>query len=220
MAKIHEATEHKRTQPSQMNLDAGRINAREATYLMGVSVVAALVAALGGILIASMIPVKGTWQLVILIFACVITWFGLAFAFGVKRLGFQSWESYEMRLAEWHEEAIEAYHHAHGEETTRTIRQWDLLDHDFNHVLLASLGTHYQVTHGASTPWSRRQLGAVWLGTRRLGDVRNNEAMRRRLIDMGLVIHAGERQAGQWAATTYDDVIELICKNWSGASYD
>lgn len=212
-----ERIETSRPVRAQMNLDTGRIDAREAVALFGVTVVGLAVSTVGWLLVWVATPAANGGTFIVLVFGGSVGVMGLALAWVVWRLAVRSWDSHEKRLQDWHDVCIEAHEVNQGLERTRTVRQWDLCVDEFQHVLLVALAVHRRVQGGERTPWSVRNLGgAVWLGSRRLGDVPTGDAerMRQRLVDLGLVTGAGERKAGAWAPVTADEVIDRVKGGW------
>lgn len=215
--KQTEANETRRPAATLMDLNVGRLTAREALMLFGVSTATLGIASIGGLLWWVAVPAVNAVASAIAIFGMGIAILGGIFSVVVARLGLTSWYAYERRLEDWHGIAIAAYEAARGSETTRTIRQWELSADDFRDVLLIALGVHSRVAQGKNTPWSVRELeGAIWLGSRRLGDVASGEAERvaRSLADAGLVVDRAPRRAGQWAAGSYNEVIDILVRGW------
>lgn len=213
-AKKVEATENIKIASPPMNLDNGRINWREAIHLFWVSVVGSGVATLGVFLIYLVFPPASGGHVALLIFGGMLTALGLSLA-STWLLGMASWRSYERRLTDWNQLHMKIWKKQQGIDTTRTIKTWELQADDFRDVLLSALGTHAQVLQGTETPWSKRKLeGSMWLGTRRLGDVIDGSRMRTRFSELKLITGSEERNAGEWMPRSFDDVIEIISKNW------
>jgi len=212
-----EASETRKPAPSPMNLDVGRLTAREALTLFGVATGTLLAAALGGLLWWLAVPTTNGALVLVALFGIGMAIMGSVFTFVVARLGITSWYSYERRLDDWHEITLAAYETSGGAETSRTIRQWELTADDFRDVLLIALGVHSRVVAGTSTPWSVREIeGAIWLGGKRLGDVASGDAERvsKVLAESGLIIDRAPRKAGRWAAGSYDEVVEILVKGY------
>jgi hypothetical protein len=212
-----ESSETRKPAPSLMNLDAGRLSGREALTIFGVCAATLMASAFGGLLWWLSVPARHGALIFLGLFGIGVAVMGAMFAVVVARLGISSWYAYERRLSDWHEVSLSAYDTSGGAETTRFIRQWELSSDDFRDMLLISLAVHARVLQGKPTPWSVREIeGAVWLGSRRLGDVPGGEAERvaRSLADAGLVVDRSPRKAGRWAAGSYDEVVDILVRGW------
>jgi len=212
-AKKTEATQTTKIAAPPMNLDAGRINWREAIHLFWVSVVGALVATLGIYLIYLVFPPASGGHVALLIFGSMLTALGLSLA-STWLIGMESWRAYSVRLDAWNSLHMKIWKRQQGIDTTRTIKTWELLDSDFGDVLLTAISTHAQLDH-VETPWSKRKLeGAVWLDTHRLGDVTDGAKMRTKFTELKLITGSEERNAGEWVPRSFDDVVQIVSKNW------
>jgi hypothetical protein len=214
-------TEAVRPVRSQMDLDVGRLNPREAVQLVALTVGSLFVATLAALLVWLVWP-KGfeAWGPVRLVFA----FFGLAlgllsvgFGVVVARLTLDDWLEYRGRLNEWHAVAIAAYEANQGREVVKQLTVWDLSPAMPLHVLGVALTCHRMVSQGSDTPWSVRALeGPVLLGGRRLGEISKSSAeeFSRDLARLGLVAGRGPGKAGRWVPSSEAEVVELVVKNW------
>jgi hypothetical protein len=214
-------TEAVRPVRSQMDLDVGRLNPREAVQLVGLTVGSLFVATLAALLLWLVWPKEfETWSAVRFVFAAFALGLGLlAGGFGVvvARLTLDDWTEYRGRLNEWHAVAIAAYEANGGREQVRELTVWDLSPSMPLHVLGVALSAHRRVQQGQDTPWSVRALeGPVMLGGRRLGTVSRSaaEEFSRDLAKLGLVSGRAPGRAGTWAASSEAQVVELVVNNW------
>jgi hypothetical protein len=199
-----------------MNLDVGRLAAREALSIFGVAVGCLAAAALGGLL-AWLSSSVGNGALVVLYcFGSAVLYIGTLFAVIVATLAVRSWDAYERRLSDWHGVTIEAVEES-PMETTRTMTEWDLSGDRFLHMLGVVCFIQRQIERSQPTPWSVRSLaGDLWFGGRKLGVLSNHEAERvgKRLEQAGLVVERKSGRAGQWRPSSLMEAVELLEAGW------
>lgn len=206
--KMTESTEATKLARPPMDFEDGRLKARESVYLFGVCVLGLGTGAIGGLIAHASWPLLGGFRVVMMLFGMSVGLLGVLLCITIWGLATRSWGNHEYRLERIFEAYLESYNKMNGSEKTITHRQWDLIPDNTAHVLLVAIATHYRYEQGEATPWSLRQLdGACWLGTKRFGDVRDAERMRKALLEYGLVTDASERKAGRWTAQSYDDVV-------------
>ena len=214
-------TEAVRPVRSQMDLDVGRLNPREAVQLVSLTVGALFVATLAALLTWVAWPKEfeswGMVRLVFVVFGFALA--GLAVGFGVMvaRLTLDDWLEYRQRLNEWHDVAIAAYQANQGREVVKQLTVWDMSPAMPLHVLGVALSRHRLVQQGADTPWSVRALeGPVMLSGRRLGSVSKSSAeeFSRDMAKLGLVAGRGPGRAGEWVPRSESEVVELVVSNW------
>ncbi len=217
-----------RPSSGSMNLDHGRIEAKEAFIMAGFSLVSILVMALGGILTVWSSPKYSydwTWYRAIgMLTGGLIALMGLRFSWSMSSLMLYSWRSYHSRLADWHNAELEMYLDQRGVETITEVSQLELTPQVAGHVLLTALAIQHRLmtqdVHQAL--WSVRALEEkLYLDGNTnsvlLGEINGTrpEQMSLRLSQLGLVKDRKEGSAGHWVPQSYDDVFSIIAKNWS-----
>jgi hypothetical protein len=214
-------TESIRPVRAQMDLDVGRLTVREAVQLVGFTVGLLFVATLGALLLWLVWPdYYQDWSGVRLVFASFagsVVLFSGGMAVLVARLTIEDWKEYRLRLADWHAVAIEAYENNGGREVVKEMTVWDLTPSMTLHTLAVALACHRRAMQGTSAPWSVRELtGPIMLGGHRLGSVSKGaaEEFGRDLSTLGLIAGRGPGKAGQWAAQSEGEVIDLVVANW------
>lgn len=206
-----------------MSLDVGRLTARDAAQLFGLSIAALAVAAIGGLLAWLAWPDYvgwSGWRVVFVSFGLAVGGLGVGLAVVVGRLSVRDWTSYQQRLDDIHQLYLESHEQAGGVEIERTLTGWELTLDKPLHVLALALSVHERVMQGDQTAFSERKIGAdgsIWLGGVKLGQISQGAAAEgsRLLADVGLIQGRGPRQAGRWAAQSTDDVIRAVTRDWA-----
>lgn len=225
MAQQITASQVSRPIRSPVELDVGRLTARDA-YQFGVLAVGSLaIAALGGLLARLAVPGPygelSALRLVLLVFglAVLVVAFGLAVI--VCWLTVTDWLAYRQRLSDWHYAALSAYEAQDGREVAQTLTVTDLSSSLPLHVLAAALSVQRRMLQGEPNPFATRQLeGPLFLGGVRLGDVSPTtaEQLPRVFAQIGLIKGRGPRQAGEWTAKSEADVVKAVVDNWGKVS--
>lgn len=210
-----------------MNLDHGRIDAKEAFVMAGFSLASILVMALGGILLVWASPKESyelnAYRIIGMLTGGLISLCGLRFAWSMSSLMLHSWHAYHSRLADWHNAELYAYEQQQGVETVTEVSQLELTPSVAGHVLLTALAIQHRLqtqdVHQAL--WSVRALeDKLYLdgGTNSvlIGELNGTkpEQMSNTLAQLGLVKNRREGVAGDWVPQDYNDVFNILAKNW------
>ncbi len=211
-----------------MNLDAGKIEAKEAFVMAGFSLASILVMAFGGILVVWSSPKYSydlSWYRAIgMLTGGLIALMGLRFSWAMSTLMLHSWRAYHDRLYDWHTAELDMYKQQLGVETVTEISQLELTPNVAGHVLLTALAIQHrlQTQDVRNALWSVRALeDKLYLdggsNSILLGEISGSrpELMSTRLAQLGLVKDRREGSAGTWVAQSYDDVFTLVARNWS-----
>lgn len=210
-----------------MNLDAGKVSGTEAFVMAGFSLASILVMALGGILVIWSSP-KYSYEFnayrgIGMLTGGLISLCGLRFAWSMSSLMLHSWHAYHKRLADWHEAELDMYLQQNGVETTTEISQLELTPQVAGHVLLTALA----IQHRLMTQDVRQALWSVRALEEKLyldggsnsilvGELNGTkpEQMSLTLAQLGLVKDRKEGVAGTWTPQSYEDVFNIVAKNW------
>jgi hypothetical protein len=205
-----------------MNLDVGRLCAREVVQLGSLTIIALFLGTLGAFLVYLVLPGQfGTWagwRVLLALFGGGVAFLGYGLSLTIARLLYRDWTSYHERLAEWHAAAIESYEQSGGVQVETSITEWELSASRPLHVLAVALAIQARAQSGEQNPHSVRAIeGACWLGHLRLGDVTPSQAehMGRALADLGLVRGRAPRRAGEWVPSGTDEILARFQRNWS-----
>ena len=217
-----------RPSSGSMNLDQGKIDAKEAFVMAGFSLASILIMALGGILVVWSSPKMSydwTWYRAIgMLTGALIALMGLRFSWAMSNLMLHSWRAYHDRLYEWHTAELDMYKAQQGVETVTEISQLELTPNVAGHVLLTALAIQHrlQTQDVRQALWSVRALeDKLYLDGGQnsilLGEITGTkpELMSTRLAQLGLVRNRKEGSAGDWTPQSYEDVFSIIAKNWS-----
>jgi hypothetical protein len=207
-----------------MDLDVGKLQARDVVQLGSLTIASLFVGCLGAYLAWLVLPEYGTWagwRVLLASFGGGVALLGGGCAVTVARLTYRDWTSYHERLADWHDVAITAYEYSHGQETVTETTTWELTTSAPRDILLVALSVHRSIKDGSENAHTVRALqGEKWIGREghdiRLGDVNTTQAQRmsKALVDIGLIQRGGERSAGRWVPETTDEVIERVMAGW------
>ena len=210
-----------------MNLDAGKISGTEAFVMAGFSLTSILVMALGGILLVWASPKYNfemtSYRAIGMLTGGLIALCGLRFAWSMSGLMLHSWHAYHQRLADWHEAELKAYIDQSGVETITEISQLELTPQIAGHVLLTALAIQHrlQTQEVKQALWSVRALEEkLYLdggsNSVLLGEINGSkpEQMSATLAQLGLVKNRREGVAGDWTPQSYEDVFNIVAKNW------
>ncbi|MEB4590896.1 hypothetical protein VSS37_07900 [Candidatus Thiothrix sp. Deng01] len=215
------ASEVSRLGSSQMNLDVGRINPREALWVALLSLSSLAVGTLGAFIAWLVLPSEfaswSGWRFLFFLFGLGVALLGFGLAVVLCKLTYDDWTQYRARLNEWHIAALEAYQLSDGKEVERTLTLSDLSPSVPLHMLAVALSAHRRVAQGTANAFSVRGLeGPVFLGGVRMGDLSPSaaELAAKNLAQLGLIKGRGPRQAGEWAASSEADVVGLLVDNW------
>lgn len=221
---IKQLTQTERIGPAKvpMDLNVGRLTARDAAQLLALSVGALAVGAVGMLLAWLCLPdymsdLSG-WRVVFMAFGLSVSVLGVGLAVITAWFYWRDWTFYHERLADYHQLYVESHQTTGGVEVERTITGWELMTDRPLHVLGVALAVHERVMKGEASPFSTRQLeGPVWLGGVRLGDLTpaTAEETSKLLSDVGLIKGRQARQAGRWSADSEQDVIKAIVGKWA-----
>lgn len=220
---VKQFTASERVGPAKvpMNLDVGRLTARDAAQLLGLAVGALAVGAVGGLLAWLAWPDFSSWtgwRFIFVSFGGAVALLGIGLAVITALFAVRDWLAYQDRLADYHMLAMASHEQTGGVEVERVITGWELLTDRPLHALGVALAVHERVSKGEASPFSTRQLeGPVWLGGVRLGDLTSAgaEQTSKLLSDVGLVTGRQARQAGRWAAISEQDVIRAVVRGWA-----
>lgn len=217
-----------RPSSGSMNLDAGKVSGTEAFVMAGFSLASILVMALGGILIVFASPKysydMNAYRGIGMVTGALISLCGLRFAWSMSSLMLHSWHAYHQRLYEWHEAELKMYVAQQGVETVTEVSQLELTPSVAGHVLLTALAIQHrlQTQNVHQALWSVRALEEkLYLdgGTNSvlIGELTGTkpERMSETLAQLGLVKNRKEGVAGEWVPQDYNDVFNVIAKNWN-----
>lgn len=213
-----------------INLSDGKPEAKQAFALAGFTFAGLLIMSIGGLVIVISAPKEygetlNAYRVIGMVFGGFTGLFAFIFAFTMGNVLVTEWQSYQKRRNAWHEAELKAFTDASGVETVNQYSQTELLPDVIKDVLIQALMIQYQLQRSngnyRNAPWSIRSLeeklyldgshNAVLIGE--LTGTRP-EAMSERLATLGLVVNRKPGFAGEWRATSFDDVIATVARNW------
>jgi hypothetical protein len=207
-----------------MNLDTGKLTARDALGIGALALGCLFAGTLGGALAWGAGPGPygtfaqiGGFRIWLVTFGWAVAALGYGLALVVSWLTWVDWTAYLRRLDDWHQVAIAAVEAADGQEVEQTFTAWELSATVPRDVLLAALAVHHRVQSGDASAHSVRALaGDCWIAGLRLGDVSSSQAaeLGRVFAELGLIQGRGKRSAGSWKPDSADEVIQLVESNW------
>lgn len=223
-------TQNVRPAEVPVNLNVGAPDAKQALFTAGFTFGAILIAAIGAGIAALSFPRSALdqWNAlrvigIVMGIAIAATAFVYAFVMGNVTVGL--WQGYQKRLNEWNDAALDMWYAQNGVETTTEISQLELTPSIAGHVLLTALAIHHRLAQSprySNAPWSVRGLeDKIYLaGTNNsvlLGEITGTrpELMSERLYQLGLVRDRKPGAAGVWVPESYDQIFEMVARNWS-----
>lgn len=218
------AREERRTQAAPVSLEHGRFEPRQVVQLWLVALGAIGAGSLGGLFITwGSAATDSTWGWVrglglwLAIFGGLTTVLSYAVALAVSVLAARGWWRHQARVDDWHYAQLDAYEAAGGQESRREVLQRTLTATEPAHALLVALSVVERARSGEATPWSSPKLtGDVWYGTVRLGELSKSEAeeFSKFFAEIGLVAGRKKGQAGKLVATSEQEVLQLVARNY------
>lgn len=218
------AREERRTQPAPVDLEHGRFEPHQVVSLWGIAAAALAVGSFGGLLVSwgsatltsswGWLAGLGMW---LAIFGVLLMVLSYAVALAISLLATRGWWLHQQRVEDWHQVQITAYEAAGGQETRREVLQRTLTTSEPAHALLVALHVVQQAREGVATPWSSPKLtGPLFYNGVRLGDLSKAEAedFSRLLAEVGLVKGRRKGFAGQLAAASEGEVLQLVASNY------
>lgn len=213
-----------------MDLNAGKPDAKQAALTAGVALGSIVVMSIGGLITLWSFPLDTfeRWSVLRLIGVCIgmvtlVT--GMWFGYSLTSVTINLWNSYSIRLDDWHDLELRMYEAQQGTETVHEVSLLELQPNVASHVLLAALAIQYRLRHTDKldkTPWSVRGLeekmyldgsnNSVLIG--QLTGTRP-EKMSTTLAQLGLVVNRKPGFEGEWLPQNYDDVFRIVARNWS-----
>jgi hypothetical protein len=210
--------------PAQLPVDLrdARLKLSEAVQLLGYSLLALLVGAIGGWLALAATPAAAVdWtktRAIIALFGASVAIVGVGQAVNVSRLMAASWWRYLDWCDRYADVDIESREASGNQERETEVRIWELSANTPRDVLLVALAVWYQVQQGEAHAYTVRGLtGPLWLGNIRLGDVNTTQAQRtaKALAQVGLIEGRTGTRSGEWTAQSADEVIMRVLENWN-----
>lgn len=209
--------------PSPVNLDQRLDIPRAILSITGI-IVGAIFFAVGAALWGAGVREPAEWRSTGQWIAFVAG-VGLVFAgIGIFVLSFWYLASivrYEMRSRWiWTEQHLYERQQQGGVIVEEERTEWSLRIDNAYDVLAVALWVYIQVQNGRRTPWSVDSLSKnpLYLGgenkLRLLGNISEHQARKfgSEFVRLGLVRGRTEKSAGQWVATSADDVLEAVMK--------
>ncbi|MFS8815968.1 hypothetical protein NW811_11845 [Synechococcus sp. R60.4] len=207
-----------------VDLDAGRLTVAESVKLAAMVLAAVAIAAVASIIAYFAWPAYTvTWldrlRVIVTVWAGATAIVTVWYAVIVVRIMVDDWRSYQVRLADWHEVALEAYQARQGLDQQVTYTELDLLPSRLPDMLALVVWIHRQVQSGVDSPWAIRQLqaGPLLLSGHSLGTVATRhdaEMVARYLVRCGLIADRAPGRAGRWVAQSESEAIDAIIRYW------
>ena len=212
-----------------MNLNENRPDAKQAFLTAGFTFASLIIMSVGGSLVVWSSPryleQLNAYRVIGMFTGLLVAIFALRFAWSMGNVTVGLWTDYRDRLLDWHNAELDMYLAQSGVETTTEISQLELSPAVAGHVLLTALAIQYRLTRGerySNAPWSIRGLNEkLYLsGTSNavlLGEITGTrpELMSERLAQVGIVRNRKPGVAGDWSVNSYEEIFDLIAKNWS-----
>ena len=222
--RLTTTTINNRPAPVPVDLDAGRLTVAESVKLAAMVLAAVAIAAVASIVAYLAWPVYTvTWldrlRVILTAWACATAIVTVWYAVIVVRIMVDDWRSYQARLADWHDAALQAYQARAGLDQQVTYTELDLVPSRLSDMLALAIWIHRQVQAGADTPWSIRQLqaGPLLLAGHTIGNVatrQDAEIVARYLARCGLIVDRAPGRAGRWIARSESDVVDAVVRYW------
>jgi hypothetical protein len=222
---------------SPMNLDSGKPQAHEVLFSSALTLLFILLSAIGAWVASLFGPRQmeslfpgdytfiGIYRLIGVLFGISVSGFCILNAVTYSSLTRKGWISYHNRLQDWHDVTIEAYLETKGKEEMVNVNIFEVNPRVPADVLAIALCVHQKLKQGTefrTLPYSVRGLeGSHFLTSSRgnmilVGIVEGTkpEELKALFVQLGLIVGASPRSAGNWVPRSEAEVIDCIVSGW------